>query len=64
MRHTEDLQRNLGNDFIWTKTGTCITTKWRKVGWIPASEDPVIQAKWARYQSLPTRSITDSAEHV
>lgn len=64
MKHTEDLAKNSVNEFIYTKAGTCITTKWRQMGWVPASEEPEIQAKWAMYQGLPNRSLTDSIVNV
>ncbi len=43
MKHTEDLARNLESEFIYTKTGTCISVRWRARGWVPASEQPEIQ---------------------
>ncbi len=69
MKHTADLQNGLTkmNDFIYTKAGTCITLRWRQMGWIPASEDPAIIEKWKRFQSLPSRSLelpTSSVEHI
>lgn len=68
MKHTENLQKSLENEFIYTKPGTCITTRWRKMGWIPASEMPEIQEKWAMYRELATRTLNDipthSVEHV
>lgn len=64
MKHTTDSAQNLASEFIYTKAGTCITTRWRQMGWVPASEEPEIQAKWAMYQGLPTRSLTDSVVNV
>jgi hypothetical protein len=69
MKHTQNSQSSLeNNDFVYTKPGTCITTRWRKSGWIPASEDQAIQAKWAKYRELATRTLadlpTDSLENV
>lgn len=47
MKHTADLPSALANqnEFVYTKAGTCITTRWRKAGWVPASEQPEIVAK-------------------
>lgn len=53
MKHTEDYL----NDFVWTKTGTCITLRWRQMGWIPPSEQQVYKDKWAKYQALPLQDI-------
>jgi len=67
MKHTADLPNASANEFVYTKAGTCITTRWRMRGWIPASEQPEIVAKWKYYQSLATRgldSTTDSVEHL
>lgn len=67
MKHTADLPNASANEFIYTKAGTCITTRWRKMGWVPASEQPEIVAKWKHYQSLATRTLdsaTDSVEHL
>jgi cobyrinic acid a,c-diamide synthase len=64
MKHTENSAENLENEFIYTPAGTCITIKWRHLGWIPASEDPAIQAKWAAYQALHNRSLADSTAPV
>lgn len=59
MKHTE----HLSNDFVWTKAGTCISLRWRKMGWIPPSEQQVYKDKWAKYQALPTRSLDETATH-
>ena len=67
MKHTTNSQKH-SDDFIYTKAGTCITTRWRKMGWKPASECHEIQAKWAKYQTLANRTLNDiptnSVEHV
>jgi hypothetical protein len=67
MRHTDDYPNDSTkseSEYVYTRAGTCITERWKKAGWIPPSQDPAIQAKWAYYQSLPSRCITDSVEHV
>lgn len=64
MKHTTNSAQNLASEFIYTKAGTCITTKWRQMGWVPASEEPEIQAKWAMYQGLPNRSLADGVVNV
>ena len=45
------------NHPIWTPTGTDITIRWRNMGWVPPSEDPVYLAKWKYYQELPMRYL-------
>lgn len=67
MKHTVDSKSGLANDFVYTKAGTCITLRWRKMGWIPASEQPEIVEKWKYYQSLAARSFelpTSGVENV
>jgi hypothetical protein len=44
-------------EYIWTPSGTDITIRWRKIGWVPPSEDPVYQAKWKYYQEMPMRYL-------
>lgn len=52
------------NEYVYTPSGTCITKRWRELGWIPASEDPVIVAKWMHYQSLTTRALDKPIEQT
>jgi len=61
MKHTENSAKNLENEFIYTKAGTCITTRWRAMGWVPASEQPEIQRKWEDYKALSLRKLPQEA---
>lgn len=47
------------NDYIWTPSGTDITERWRKMGWVPPSEMNAFQQKWSSYKSIPLRTLTD-----
>ena len=47
------------NDYIWTPSGTDITERWRKMGWVPPSENHAYQQKWSSYRELPLRTLTD-----
>ncbi len=47
------------NDYIWTPSGTDITERWRRMGWVPPSETNAYQQKWSSYKELPLRSLTD-----
>ncbi|MFM2134489.1 MAG: hypothetical protein RL156_1770 [Bacteroidota bacterium] len=47
------------NDHIWTPSGTDITERWRRLGWLPPSENPVYQEKWSSYKELPLRTLSD-----
>jgi hypothetical protein len=44
---------------IWTPSGTDITIRWRQAGWVPPTETIKYLAKWAYYQNLPLRSLSD-----
>jgi hypothetical protein len=48
------------NDFIYTKAGTDITLRWRKLyNYIPASELPHIKNKWADFKSKCSKGVDD-----
>lgn len=48
------------NDYIYTKAGTDITIRWKKLyNYIPASEMPHIKKKWADIKAKCNRSIDD-----
>ena len=48
------------NEHIWTPSGTDITIRWRNLGWIPPSEDPVYLEKWKYYQELHMRRLNET----
>ena len=52
----------MDNEYIYTPTGTDITTRWKLHGWIPPSELPEYLAKWKYYQELPLRKLDDQAK--
>ena len=49
-------------EFIYTPIGTDITVRWRKAGWIPPSEQPEIQAKWALFREAGLRKLEGQTE--
>jgi hypothetical protein len=55
---------SVSNEHIWTPTGTDITVRWRKMGWVPPSEQPDIQAKWKYFQELPLRTLDDAGKRM
>jgi len=51
-------------DFIYTPATTRIDVRWRTLyNWVPPSEDPVYQKKWADFRALAARGI-ESLEQV
>ena len=52
----------MSDEYVYTPAGTCITKRWRELGWIPASEDVAIIAKWQRYQSFAGRALGEFIE--
>ena len=48
---------SLGDQYIYTPSTTDITVRWKKMGWIPPTEDPVYQKKWAEFRQLLVAGI-------
>lgn len=46
-------------DYIWTAAGTDIMVRFRKMGWVPPSEDPAYIKKWADWRVFMARTIDD-----
>jgi hypothetical protein len=48
----------MSEDFIYTPATTDITIRWRKLyNWVPPSEDPVQQKKWADFRMQGVRGV-------
>jgi hypothetical protein len=53
------------NDYIYTKAGTDITIRWKKLyNYIPASEQEVYKNKWADFRAKCAKGIDDLAPLV
>lgn len=47
------------SDAIWTPSGTDVTIRWKKMGWIAPSDDPQYKKKWADFRALMAKTIDD-----
>lgn len=48
------------NDYIYTKAGTDITIRWRKLySYTPPSEQEVYKNKWADFRAKCNKSVDD-----
>ena len=48
------------NDYVYTKAGTDIEIRWRKLyNYVPASEQESYKQKWAAFRALCNRSVDD-----
>lgn len=48
------------NDYVYTKAGTDITIRWKKLyNYIPASEQPHIKKKWADIKAICSKGVED-----
>ncbi len=48
------------NDYIYTKAGTDITIRWRKLySYTPASEQEFYKNKWADFRAQCNKSVDD-----
>jgi hypothetical protein len=48
------------NDYVYTKAGTDITIRWKKLyNYIPASEQPNIKKKWADIKAICSKGVED-----
>lgn len=52
--------RKMQNNYIYTKAGTDITIRWRKLyNYIPASEQAKYIKKWADFREMCARTLDD-----
>jgi hypothetical protein len=48
------------NDFVYTKAGTDITIRWKKLyNYSPASEQDLYKKKWAEFRDKCNKGIDD-----
>ncbi len=43
--------------YVYTPATTDITIRWKANGWIPPTEDPMFQRKWAEFRSKTAAGI-------
>ena len=53
------------NDYIYTKAGTDITIRWKKLyNYTPASEQEFYKNKWADFRAKCNKSVDDLEQSV
>ena len=46
------------DQYIYTPATTDVTIRWRKLhGWVPPTEDPAFQKKWADFRAMTAQGI-------
>jgi hypothetical protein len=45
------------DQYIYLPSTTDITVRWRKMGWVPPSEDPKYKKKWSDFRKLLAAGI-------
>jgi len=49
---------HLSDSYIYTPATTDVTIRWRKIyKWIPPTEDPFYQKKWAAFRHMTVQGI-------
>jgi hypothetical protein len=52
--------KKMTNDYVYTKAGTDITVRWKKLyGYKPASEQAQYIKKWADFREMCARTLDD-----
>jgi hypothetical protein len=52
--------RMTDKNFIWDPAAcTDVTIRFRKMGWVPPSEDPKYKKKWADFKAIMAKTIDD-----
>jgi hypothetical protein len=53
-------ERTMTNNYVYTKAGTDITLRWKKMyGYKPASEQAQYIKKWADFREMCARTLDD-----
>jgi hypothetical protein len=60
---------SFGDHYIYTPSTTDVTIRWRaQHGWVPPTEDPTYQQKWAEFRMKCAQGIetlvNDQAVHI
>lgn len=43
--------------YVYTPASTDVTIRWKLKGWIPPTQDPVYQKKWADFRKISAAGI-------
>ena len=60
MKQIKNIGAKMESNYIYTKAGTDITIRWRKLyNYIPASEQAQYIKKWADFRDMCARTLDD-----
>ena len=64
-RNQNTKEREMKNNYVYTKAGTDITLRWAKLyNYVPASEQEFYKKKWADFRAICNQSIEDITPEV
>lgn len=52
----------LSDKYIYTPASTDVTIRWKLLGWIPPTQDPFYQKKWADFRKIAAAGIESLSE--
>ena len=59
-RNQNTKERTMTNNYVYTKAGTDITLRWKKMyGYTPASEQAQYIRKWADFREMCAKTLDD-----
>lgn len=56
------MNMTLADSYVYTPATTDVTIRWRLRGWIPPTQDPTFQKKWADFRKISAAGIESLCE--
>lgn len=51
------MNMTLADTYVYTPATTDVTIRWKLRGWIPPTQDPAFQKKWADFRKISAAGI-------